>query len=83
MVFMAGKNKGSAEVLRDYRMLERISRELKEHERRLHDVVARRVARKARTDLEEGLLENLDIVASHMRRAQKEIDKAKRKLKVI
>ena len=70
-------------MAKDYRMLGQISRQLKTHEKLLHNGVAKRVAQKSRTDLEEGLLENLDIVSKHMRNAQKELDKAQRKLKMI
>ena len=69
--------------MKDYRMIGQISRQLKAHERTLRNVVAKRVAQKSKTDLEEGLLENLDIVATHMHNAQKELDKAQRKLKMI
>ena len=80
---MAKKRIGSGEVLKEYRMLETISMQLKTHEKILRSVVAKRIARKAKTDLEEGLLENLDIVATHMHKAQKEIERAKQKLKMI
>ena len=80
---MAQKITGGDEVSKDYRMLGQISKQLKIHERLLHNVVAKRVAQKSKNDLEEGLLENLDIVAKHMRNAQKELDKAKQKLKMI
>ncbi len=80
---MTKKRTGSGEVLKDYHMLETISRQLKTHEKTLRGVVAKRIARKAKTDLEDGLLENLDIVAEHMHKAQKEIERAKQKLKMI
>lgn len=80
---MAQNRKGSNEVSKDYYMLGQISKQLKDHERTLRNVVAKKVAKKAKTDLEEGLLENLDIVATHMHKAQTEIAKAQAKLKLI
>ena len=80
---MAKKGKSKNEIINDYRMLDKMSKQLKVHERILHDVVAKKIAKKSRTDLEEGLLENLDIVSMHMIKARKEIDRAKEKLKLI
>lgn len=80
---MAKKRDEGREVLIDYKMLGQISKQLQAHEKTLRDVVAKNVAKKAKTDLEEGLLENLDIVAMHMRNAQKELEKARQKLRMI
>jgi hypothetical protein len=80
---MAAKRSRNEEVLKDYNMLGKISAQLRTHERLLHNVVSKRVARKTKTDLEEGILENLDIVATHMRKARAEVEKARHKLKMI
>ena len=69
--------------MNDYRMLGQISRQLKTHEKTLLNVVAKRVAQKSRADLEDGLLENLGIVVTHMHNAQKELEKAQEKLRMI
>ena len=77
------KAKRSNEISKDYRMLKVISEQLRKHEHILHDITAKAVAKKSKSDLEYGLLENLDIVADHMSKARKEIDKARSKLKRI
>lgn len=77
------KAKRSNEISKDYRMLKVISEQLRKHEHILHDITAKAVAKKSKSDLEYGLLENLDIVADHMSKARKEIDKARGKLKLI
>ncbi len=77
---MAKSRKGLAN---DYRLLDMISKELLEHERRIM-VIGKNVARKKiRTDLEDGMIENLDIVLEHMDNARKEIERAKKKLRMI
>ena len=75
--------KKSNEISMDYRMLDVISKQLKKHEHILHDITAKAVAKKSKSDLEYGLLENLDIVVGHMSKARKEIDRARSKLKMI
>lgn len=80
---MAKTRKGSGELLNDYYMLDKMSKELKKHSNNVH-AIGKRVVRKVwRTDLKEGLVENLEIVSNHMRRAQKELESAKKKLKMV
>ena len=78
---MAGRRKGN-ELARDYLLLERMSKELKLHEDRIRGV-SRRIARKARGEFGSGIVENLDIVATYMKGARKELERAKRELKLI
>lgn len=75
--------KAGNEISKDYRMLNVISAQLKKHERILHDITAKAIAKKSKSDLEYGLLENLDMVVDHMGKARKEIDRARSKLKLI
>ncbi len=76
---MASKDKSMG----DYLLLERTSKELATHEKNLRDIGKRIAKNKLRLDLKEGLIENLDIVAGHMRNARRELDRAKKRLKMI
>jgi hypothetical protein len=77
-----GKAKGR-ELSNDYLMLGRMSRELAEHRKRINAIEKRVARNKIRLDLKEGVLENLEIVSSQMEKAQKELDKARKRLKLI
>ncbi|VVB76968.1 Uncharacterised protein [uncultured archaeon] len=66
----------------DYEMLEDMSRQLQEHQKNVN-AISRKIARTLKTDLKYGLLENLDIVTTHMRNAKRELDRAKKELKRI
>lgn len=80
---MAKSKKGGNELLNDYYMLDKMSKELQEHSRNVRAIGKRVVRRVYKTDLKEGLVENLEIVSNHMKKAQEELDSAKRKLKMI
>jgi len=67
----------------DYNMLISMSKMLKEHQKKVALLGKKIAKRKITTDLEDGLIENLDIVREHMQNAQKEIDRASRRLKMI
>jgi hypothetical protein len=67
----------------DYKMLDAMSKMLKEHQQHIRAIGKRVVNTGVRLDLKEGLVENLDIVSNHMRKAQAELDKAKKRLKLI
>ncbi len=71
------------ELQGDYKMLEKMSKELKTHQQNVRAIGKRVVKTGVRLDLKEGLVENLDIVSNHMRKAQQELDKAKKRLKLI
>jgi hypothetical protein len=80
---MANKSRtGKNELLADYRMLEKMSHDLMEHQKSIR-VINRRIMKKVSADFGSGLVENLDIVASHMRKAASELERAKRELKGI
>lgn len=80
---MSKSGKGSSELLNDYAMLNVMSRQLAAHQRKIFRIGKRLVERASQSDISEGLIDNLDMVIAHMRRAQKEIETAKRKLKKI
>jgi hypothetical protein len=79
-----GKSRGPSrnELLKDYFMLNKMSRNLALHQKNVR-VIGRKVAKTAKTDLTDGIVDNLDLVVAHMKRAQSEIDKAQKKLKQI
>lgn len=80
---MAKKTKvGKNELLEDYRMLDRMSKGLAMHQKSIL-VISKRISKKVDADFRAGLIENLDIVVSHMRRATAELERAKRVLKNI
>ncbi len=70
------------ELLSDYRMLDKMSKELRVHQKSIRQI-NRRIARSVDADFRSGLVENLDIVVSHMRKAAGELDRAKKELKGI
>lgn len=81
---MASKRgKGAAGLTADYYLLGRISRELGGHRSKIGEIGRRIARKKITTDLEDGLIENLDVVMEHMRNAKKEVDRAQRKLRMI
>ncbi len=70
------------ELLDDYRMLEKMSKDLVEHQKKIK-MINRNIAKKLKSNMRFGLVDNLEITLDHMDRAQKEIDKAKKELKMI
>ena len=76
------KRRISRELILDYHMLEKMSNDLGTHSRAIKGI-AKRIAKGVNLDIGIGLLENLDAVAMHIERAQKEVAKAKRELKRI
>jgi uncharacterized protein YoaH (UPF0181 family) len=77
-----GKRRRKVALMEEYQTLAGMSRSLAAHRRNV-DAVSRRIAKKMSPDLSSGLLENLDIVSSHIRKAAKELDSALKELKVI
>ncbi|MHB1829820.1 MAG: hypothetical protein ACYCO0_00305 [Candidatus Micrarchaeaceae archaeon] len=77
------KGKKTGDLLSDYYLLEKMSKELTEYQEKMA-AVGKRIAKKSiRTDLEDGLIENLEIVSKHISNAKSEIDKAAKKLRMI
>ncbi len=76
------KKSDANELIRDYDMLDDMEKQLDIHQKSIMSI-AKRVAKVSKTTMRDGLLENLDIVATHMRNATKEIEKAQRRLKRI
>ena len=70
------------ELLSDYRMLEKMSGSLKEHQKNVL-AINKALAKKLKGDFKYGLIENLQTVADHMKKAQKELDNARKELKRI
>jgi hypothetical protein len=73
---------GSRELLDDFRMLDRMAADLKEHQKRVLEI-GKRISKAAKSDVNYGLLEDLDIIATHMNKAHKEIVRAKKKLRNV
>ena len=80
---MARRRTGAGELARDYVLLGKMSKELDKRRKNIRAIGKRVVRGFANTDLDEGIVENLEIVSGHMQKAQKEIDKAMKKLKMI
>ncbi len=81
---MASRRKADdKELLRDYFMMESMAKELKWHQDRIRAIGKRVVKKAAKTDLKDGIIENLDVVVTHMKNAQRELDRAMGKLKMI
>ena len=76
------KKQEKEELLSDYLMLEKMSKDLALHQKNIR-VVGKSIVRKVKSDLRYGFLDNLDIVEEHMKKAQKELDKARKELKQI
>lgn len=74
------KQKG---ITGDYKMLDGMSKELVKHGQKLKALGKKIAGNKVSIDIKEGLVENLEIVSNHMGKAQKELDKAKKRLKMI
>ncbi len=83
MMNMAKSRIGRNEIFKDYIMLEKIAKELAKHQKNLRAIGKRAVIGARKTDLNEGIVENLDIVSNHMKKAQEEVEKARKKLKFI
>jgi hypothetical protein len=79
------QNNGAKELVKDYYMLNKMSKELREHKRYISSIGKRlsSISNRSKSDMEYGLIENLDIVMLHIDKARNEIEKAKRKLKMI
>ncbi|MDE1767827.1 MAG: hypothetical protein KGH64_02070 [Candidatus Micrarchaeota archaeon] len=79
---MKKTSKKNNELNFDYALLEKMSKQLSDHEKNVRQI-AKKVAKISKTDLAEGIAETLGSVSKHMVRAQREIDKAKSRLKMI
>ena len=77
---MAAAKKG-ATLTREYDVLSEMSRLLATQQRDVRRV-AKHIAGMS-TNLKYGLVENLDTVSDHIGRARKELDRAKRALKMV
>ena len=70
------------EIRSDYKMLEKMSDDLKAHRENLK-AIGKHIAKGMKTDMRFGIIENLDMVAMHMNNAKRELEKAKKTLKLI
>lgn len=70
------------ELLMDYYTMEKMSKELLRQQKNVKGI-GRRIARKGKTGMEEGLVEDLNMIAVHMSKARRELDKARKKLELL
>lgn len=70
------------ELLKDYAMLDRMSKDLLKGRNSIKKI-NRKIVTKMSSNLKIGILENLETVSGHMDRAQKELEKAKKLLKLL
>lgn len=70
------------ELLNDYKLLDKMSREIALHQKNIK-LIRNAIAKKVSSDVKFGLIENLDVVMSHMSKATKEMEKARKELKMI
>lgn len=77
-----GKKPSKSELMDDYRLLEKMSKELSSHQKKML-VIRNAIAKKVNADLKYGLIENLDVVMERMGKAQKELESARKELKRI
>ena len=70
------------EVLKDYMMLDKMSKDLKSADKRII-ALGKKVAAKKNVDMMSGLTEVLESVSEHIASAYSEVEKAKKKLKMI
>ncbi|MDE1823078.1 MAG: hypothetical protein KGI00_00150 [Candidatus Micrarchaeota archaeon] len=79
---MEDKKSDKARLLKDYRMLDRMTKELLKSR---NDIIRinRSVAKRVKSDLKAGIIDGLDVVLGQMDKARKELDKAKKGLKEI
>lgn len=80
---MKKTKKGSKELLQDYALLDSMSRQLIVHQKSIFRIGKRLVRKASQSDITSGLIDNLDMVVSHMKKAQDEIERAKKRLKEI
>ncbi len=78
----AKKRAGRNELVNDYKMLDKMAKELVVHQKMIKQI-NRRIAKSVSADFRGGLVGNLDIVMSHMQKAAREIERAKKELKRI
>jgi hypothetical protein len=67
------------ELVRDYAMLGKMASDLKKHQKKVVEI-GKRISRRPRSDFRYGIIENLDLVATHMSKACSEVSKAQKKL---
>ena len=79
---MARSRKSGTEISNDYYMLEKMGKELKKHEKMIVGI-GKKLSKKPRSEVNYAILENLDLVATHMAKAYKEVEKAQKKIKQI
>ncbi len=70
------------ELMTDYRMLSQMSKELDLHQKRIKSIM-KKFAKTGRSDAMYSLVENLDLISTHMGRARKELNKAGKKLRLV
>ncbi len=72
----------NTELLKDYRMLSKMASDLAKHQKNIK-TIGRRIARKSKTDITYGLEDSLEMVITHMQKAQKELERAVKEIKSI
>lgn len=76
------KKPNKNELLNDYKLLDKMSKEITLHQKNIK-VIRDAIAKKVNSDVKFGLIENLDVVMGHMKKAMKEMDDARKELKEI
>jgi len=76
------KKPSKNELINDYKLLDKMSREIVLHQKNIK-VIRDAIAKKVNSDVKFGLIENLDVVMGHMKKAMKEMDAARKELKEI
>ncbi len=82
MFMKNSKSRKRGELTGDYLMLGKMSRELGVHQKRIKSIM-KKFAKTGRSDAMYSLVENLDLISTHMGRARKELDKAGKKLRLV
>ncbi|MDE1827653.1 MAG: hypothetical protein KGH65_00625 [Candidatus Micrarchaeota archaeon] len=77
-----GKKPSRNELMNDYKLLDKMSREIILHQKNIK-IIRDAIAKKVNSDVKFGLIENLDVVMGHMKKAMKEMDDARKELKEI
>lgn len=70
------------ELMKDYRMLGKMSSLLDEHQKDIK-VISKTIARRMKSNMRYELVDNLELTLAHMEKAKKEIRKAQNELRLI
>ncbi len=81
---MKSRNTKNNELFLDYKLFDGMSKELKTHYKKVLKIRSSiSKNKKASSDLKFEVLESLDIILDHVKKASKELDKSKRVIKEL